>query len=360
MRIVLLGSPSDVGGANTECWHTLKLWRGGGLDVSVVPTWEVAPEWAARLGSIGCNIHAAKPGRLREVPGLAGSLVAAFCNTRFLAVADEIRGLGCRVVWLGCMNFLFSAEKLHYARRGLFEAHVFQSQYQADQLTPQLDRCRTGEHGHARAVIAGALDAAEFPFRPLRHKPGEIFCAGRIGRANVEKLRPTYWEILKRTPHPLRAEFLGWSPELELGAGPPPHFAAVHPAGAEDIRPFLARQHCLVQLNNMAVENWPRVGLEAMAAGVPIVAEDKGGWRAMVASGRTGWLVSSDAEAAYRIADMAYREQDRVGLLVAARQRVEQLCDPAALWPKWKQLFEEVENATCGTAAAGREVSLAG
>ena len=27
MRVFLIGYPGEMGGANTEAWHTIKLWR---------------------------------------------------------------------------------------------------------------------------------------------------------------------------------------------------------------------------------------------------------------------------------------------------------------------------------------------
>jgi hypothetical protein len=38
MRVFLAGYPGEMGGANTEAWHTVKLRRRVGLDVHLVPT----------------------------------------------------------------------------------------------------------------------------------------------------------------------------------------------------------------------------------------------------------------------------------------------------------------------------------
>jgi hypothetical protein len=107
--IFVAGYPSDIGGANTELWHTVKLWRRFGLDVTLLPTWEAPLEWKHRLDAIGCRTVALSPpgtggAFLDGVPGLAGSIVVSMCNTRFLAVAEQFRARGCRIVWLGCMN----------------------------------------------------------------------------------------------------------------------------------------------------------------------------------------------------------------------------------------------------------------
>ena len=53
-----------------------------------------------------------------------------------------------------------------------------------------------------------------------------------------------------------------------------------------------------VRVNGGARENWPRAGLEAMAAGVPIVAQNDWGWREMIEHGVTGFLGGDDCELA--------------------------------------------------------------
>jgi glycosyltransferase involved in cell wall biosynthesis len=340
--IFVAGYPSDIGGANTELWHTVKLWRRFGLDVTLLPTWEAPLEWKHRLDAIGCRTVALSPpgtggAFLDGVPGLAGSIVVSMCNTRFLAVAEQFRARGCRIVWLGCMNWLFTAEKLHYKRFGPFDRHVFQSRYQHDQLVPQLRRF--GFRDEQSFIIPGAFDPEEFPLRPLRHEPDTIFEVGRIGRAEVDKFRRDFWRLLSKVPHSLRVRVLGWNEECLDFIGDPPHWAECLSPGAVPVRDFLAGCHCLVALNGQSVENWPRVGLEAMAAGVPIVADNRGGWREMIEDGHSGFLCDTLDEAAFRIANLAYDEQLRMGVVIAGRNRVESLSAPEPIWLRWYKLL---------------------
>ncbi len=164
IEVFVCGYPAEVGRANTELWHTVRLWRRMGLGVTLIPTWQADPQWQARLDQIGCRTVEASPDDLQGVPGLAGSIVVAMCNTRFLAVAERFRELGCRIVWLGCMNWLFPKERLHYRRHGPFDCHVFQSRHQRDELEPQLRRY--GYDERQGRLIRGAIDLDEFPFVP--------------------------------------------------------------------------------------------------------------------------------------------------------------------------------------------------
>ena len=375
-HLFVCGYPSDVGGANTELWHSVKLWRRFGLGVTLIPTWQADPKWKARLETIGCRtveVQVAGEGTstssvesrtaeaggrtaatagtlgaastlpsLEAVPGLAGGVLVAMCNTKFLAVAERFRRLGCKIIWLGCMNWLFPAERLHYRAHGLFDRHVFQSRYQHDQLVPQLRKF--GYEEDRGRIIRGAFDATEFPFRPMSHAPGEIFTIGRISRAAADKFSPRTWAIYARVPHPIRARLLGWGDGVCARLGKPPRWADCLPAAAQTSQEFLATLAALVHAGGEAAENWPRVGLEALAAGVPVVADNCGGWREMIRHGQTGYLCDSDDQFAYYTARLAYDEPHRLHIARQARAALEnELADPTAIWAAWRELLGGIE-----------------
>ena len=170
-HIFVAGYPSDLGGANTECWHTARLWRRFGLEVTFLPAWNADGAWQTRLESIGCPTIHASPEQLSEVPGLRESVVASFSNTHFLREAARFQDLGCRIVWVGCMTWLFPGERKHYASCKPFDAYVFQSEYQQSEVQPQL--AKFGVRPEQCHRIRGALAWEEFPFEPLARVPGE-------------------------------------------------------------------------------------------------------------------------------------------------------------------------------------------
>ena len=341
MHIFICGYPSDVGGANTELWHSVKLWRRFGAQVTLIPTWKADPAWRRRLDAIGCRTCETNPDDLQNVPGLAGRTVVSMCNTRFLAAAARFRELGCKIVWFGCMNWLFPEERLHYRRHGPFHRHVFQSRYQYEQLGPQL-----AKHGYDDTrgrIIRGAFDIDEFPFRPLAHTPGNTFVVGRLSRPAPEKFSPHTWAIYARTPPPLAARVMGWDHTVQARVGPPPRWAECLPPGAETAQAFLARLHCLVQPSGDAAENWPRVGLEALAAGVPVVVDNQGGWPEMIRHAETGFLCNNDEEMTSCVARLARDAAYRRTIIEQARHAVEtELANPELFWHQWKNLFNEL------------------
>ena len=345
-HVFVCGYPSDVGGANTELWHTVKLWRTYGLGVTLIPTWKAEPKWQARLEQIGCRTVESNPDDLQNVPGLPGQVVVSMCNAKFLASAERFRELGCKIVWVGCMNWLFPRERLHYRKCGVFDRHVFQSRFQHDQLVGQLRRF--GYEDRRGRMIRGALAAEEFPFHPLAHCPGEIFTIGRISRAAADKYSRRTWQIYGKVPHPVSVRVLGWAEEVRARLGPPPRWAECLPAGSQVVQQFLPTLQAMVHAGGQATENWPRVGLEAMAAGVPVVADNRGGWLEMIRHGLTGYLCDTDDQFAYYTARLAYDEEHRIEIARRARSSLEtELANPEAIWAGWNELLLGIRDQEC-------------
>jgi hypothetical protein len=342
-RIVLIGYPGSIGGASTEAWHTIKLWRSHGQEVVCIPTWE-ANEYRTKLDAIGVRTIEATEGTISSVPELQDSIVVSFCNVEFLVNAAKIEAAGPRaIVWLGCMNWGFSAWRMHARKRDLGWWHVFQSEWQRDHLTPQLDKYH--QNRARTALIPGAMDAGDFPCSPLAHRPGEIFTVGRAARATNSKWSASIWHDLEKVPHPILAKFLGWDDKLRAARPNPPDWCELHEPGSIPIGDYLPTLHCGLSCNHDAVENWPRWGLECMAAGVPIVAENAGGWPEMVENGRSGLLYDNPLEMAYQIARLAYDEDLRQSIISEARFRLTQhIAEPERIWGLWRDLFERIEH----------------
>lgn len=344
MKVFIAGYPGNMGGANTEAFHTAKLWRGGGIEVEWIPTWGSDDEQRKRLEAIGCPTHHVRPEELHAVPGLAGSIVVSFCNSRFVAEAHRFRALGCPVVWSNCMTFLFEHEVHHFNRYGLFEAFHFQSCFQQQELATAMTRWGFTADDPRGHMIRGAFDFDMFAYRPLDHRPGEEFVFGRMARPDDDKWSSNTWPIYSAVPYARkRARVLGCNPTTLRKIGQPPSWAEALPPQAMPVPEYLAGLHALVPINGGARENWPRAGLEAMAAGVPIVAQNQWGWREMVDHGRTGYLADNDQEFAYYVAHLAHNPPLRLNMAYAARKHVERLADPHTLYARWKQLFVELE-----------------
>jgi glycosyltransferase involved in cell wall biosynthesis len=134
---------------------------------------------------------------------------------------------------------------------------------------------------------------------------------------------------------------MGWSAEIEAHCGPPPEWAECLKQGAETSQEFLSKIHCLVQGVGCCAENWPRIGLEAMAAGVPVVAERKGGWNEMLPSRWCGGII----EQAEHIDNFARNENERKEATIWQRNNLRDYADAVRIGQQWLSLFEEARSA---------------
>ena len=347
-HVFVLGYPGGMGGANTECWHTVKLWREAGWDVTLVPTWKPNDLFRSRLDAIGARtVVVDGPHALADVPDLPGAAVVGFCNSHYINSVASLRALGCRLVWVNCMTFCYANELNAAGDYGLMDAYVFQSDFQRGRIEASLARFGYDPFRHSY-LIRGAFDLAEFPFRPRAHAEGEEFVIGRLSRPDADKWSSNTWPIYAGVPYKhRRALVMGWNSALQRKLGPPPRWATALEPQEISSREFLGRCHLLMPINGGAKENWPRVGLEAMASGVPIVAQNEWGWREMIDHGTTGFLGSdagggNDEELKFYAALLAHDETLRMQIAEAARARVEQLADPGPITDDWNRLFETV------------------
>ena len=136
---------------------------------------------------------------------------------------------------------------------------------------------------------------------------------------------------------------MGVDQKVHNKLGPTPHWATT--LGPNDIpaKEFLNRLHCLMPLNGGARENWPRVGLEAFAAGVPVVAQNMWGWKEMIVHGETGFLGDSDEELAHWASVLAWDDELRQHIAEQARYRLEnELACPDEIAKEWDDVFSSL------------------
>lgn len=334
-HIFVFGCPDVLGGAVSEQWDTMKLWRQAGWLVTCIAV-KGTRRAIHRCHPLGIGlVDCAAPDNLPGLPGLAGGVLVDFCHHPFVRHWAPVARAVCPIVHVACMSGIYPVERAHYLRHGTFAAHVFQSDFQLRTQEAGLQRYGMGSCQVHR--IAGALDLSRWPFRP--RPDGHVrFVVGRMSRPDVVKFSWDHWELYRQMPAGTQVRIQGWSPQLERRYGTTPPNVATAAAGSTPPGDFLAGLHLYVQ-SGQVPENWPRVGLEAMAAGVPLVVDDSGGWREMVVHGVTGWRAATAAEFGYFARIMARDQTRRTHIARAARERVEALTRPETLLAKWRRLF---------------------
>lgn len=337
MRVFVLGIwGTRVGGANGECLGAVQLWRRHGLDVTLIPTWTPADNEAKDLATeLGCEVIDSHPRKIRDIPGLAGSTVVNFCNENAYAVKTELAKMKCRFIAAPCMCYPGSGFRAAIQTKHI-HAVVYQSEYQRSMIERRLGGL--GYNHSLSRLIRGYFDWQSIEFRPLRHIPEEPFTIGRIARDSTNKWCKEWWQMYGRVPN-RKAIVLGYGVQVARHCGKVPDWATVHRPGAVPAETVYRKLHAYVSCNGGVDENWPRTGLEAMAYGVPVVAENDFGWREMVIHGVTGALGRGWQEIGDMAAKLADNEDVRLGLAEAARAHLRTICDPDQIWDGWKEVL---------------------
>jgi hypothetical protein len=337
-RVYVIGYPGPVGGADTECWHTVRLWHEKlGIRVTLVPTWHPTT-WKSRCDQLGVEtLVLSGPDRLPTLPGIERSIAVGFCNHHFLANAATLRKAGALLVWVSCMTWVFPEERRVWQEIGLPDAMVWQSDYQRSRLLPELQRLGQ-PNGY---LIRGAFSVDEFPFQPAARTSGGPMTVCRIARADADKWHQDLWRIVGSVPD-VSFIGLGWRDNVQARVGPPPPWAKVYPPGALLVQDVLRQSHVMLCLNSKARENWPQVALEAMASGVAVIAERRWGWLEMIEHGVNGILVDTADEAAGWLKKLHADETFRIRLITQAREWVESYYTRYEVPKKWARLFSDL------------------
>jgi len=317
----------------------MRLWREMGIELRLTPTWRIPDDWRRKVEAIGCKVVEIKGPDEIESLDMDGETVVSFCNGEFLTHAHRFRAIGCKVIWVGCMCWGFDAEYRHYEQFGSFDAYSFESEYQKGRLIKKL--ATYGVTDDQTSVIHSPFNYTDFPYGPRPHARESEFYIGRLSRPDTGKFAANLWDVYRRIPYQkIRARIMGWDDNIKAKLGEPPEWTDVMPACAESAQAFISSLHAMVPINGGCEESWSRVGLEAMASGVPIVTQNSWAWREILSHGETGFLCDSDDEIAYNVARLAYDEDLRLQVATRAFQRMrDEIANPEIIANKWRQLI---------------------
>lgn len=344
MKIYVLGYPDIIGGASVELGDTVKLWRHYGVDVHLIPTWGAPSKpMIDMMDECGAVTHIVKKKDLATVDDLEGRVVVSFCNSHLFDVYPVLKKMGCRVSWSNCMVWQSDKEVECLKEHGLFSAYHWQSDFQRSFLEPRLTPYGYDpSDGH---LIRGAFDTRDWTFNPLQHKRGDQFVLGKLARCDSDKWYDGYFRVFKTILYRDKKLFMmGYSELAHRKLGTMPKNAEWLKPCAMSSRDFYGKLHCIWAINGGAAENWPRIGLEAMAAGAVLVCENRFGWTEMINHGETGFLADDDDGMAFYASLLAHDEVLRMRIVRQARERLESvIARPDDIWSKWLNVFRRLE-----------------
>ena len=355
--IFIYGFPGLYAGANTELHHQVILWRLMGLTVHLIPggayrNEPLYPEMIER----GVIVH--EPNQFDAI--LPGAPVLGFCNDRFLARIDEILLYSHNTVFVNCMTWLFDLEKRRH-REGKIAAFLYQNE-EVRQKNMALLREINPDPAIKYLAVKPYFDAGAFPFvgeEPSRgSREGKIsggggavrpdvacFTIGRISRADADKFSADTVAIWEGIEVPgsyaggKRGIMLGFgrSSEEKLGGLPPEFMRWVKTFKNQtelSQQDFYRQVDVIVQPMD-TTENWPRIGLEAMASGAVLIVDNRGGWRQMVKHGVTGWLCDTPEDFIKYATRMAHEPQERAAMARSACGRLGHIAGQTASAESW-------------------------
>lgn len=306
-RIIVHGFPAAGGGAGTELRHQIRLWRKMGLPVTVIPSsggTSVLPEYA-ELKELGVDVRLMDQWEILK----PGEIVLSFCNDETLKKIDRILERGCHLAFVNCMTELFEREKA-LAKQGKIAAFVFQNPEVRAKLEAAL-RTLNPPNDPVFADFEPWLDPSLFPF--YNDRAGCDFTLGHISRADPLKFSAETVLIYEsvRSPVPKKGIFLGFNHRCAAKTGRPPDWIKLYADHARLPPQEFYRQCDVILQPTDTTENWPRIGLEAMASGTVLVVDRRGGWTRMIEHGETGFLCSSPGEFIEYASELAHNRSLR-------------------------------------------------
>ncbi|MCG8649918.1 MAG: glycosyltransferase, partial [Pirellulales bacterium] len=124
--------------------------------------------------------------------------------------------------------------------------------------------------------------------------------------------------------------------------GSPPSWVETYTNQSELSQRDFYRQCDIILQPTDTIENWPRIGLEAMASGSVLIVDNRGGWCQMVEHGVTGWLCDDDEDFVRYATRMAQNKQERLAISRAARDRLVQIAGRRSCAESWCSVLAQL------------------
>lgn len=339
MRLFIVGHPSEYGGAGSELRHQIRLWRMSfpEIELRIIPTGGNPKSEPLYEEMLALGISYESPRDYNNI--IDEDAVINFCSAEFLEDLPQISKRTKRVMWVNCMTWPFEVEK-NICSMGYISHYLYQRQGAMESIVGHL-KIR-GMVGEAR-LFKPYFDASMLEYSVKNQDKTVI---GRISRQDADKFATNTLHIYEYIVSPKQKQgiFLGFDARSEAKIGTPyPWITTYQNQNQFSVKDFYNSVDFIVQPTD-TTENWPRIGLEAMYSGKPLVVNRLGGWETMIEHGVSGFLCNHERDFIYYGSRLAYDDELRAMTAANARQKALEHSSLEVSTDTWKPIFEEVFN----------------
>lgn len=336
-RLFIVGHPGLQGGASTELHHQIRLWAGMGLDLHLIPTMPGSEHEPLRpeMESLGVTYHPSR--NYSEVS--QDDAIINFCSNEYLEDLPIIHQQTKKIIWVNCMTFIFDKE------RDLGVKYISHWLYQNPDVRDahRIAMRRLGSTGEFIHFIP-YFSHEGYEFHALDQEKTHIGHISRVDPAKFAKETLHIYEYItsKKTKE---GHFLGYEEKLDKKLGSKPHWwiKTYRNQTVLPVKDFYKQVDFIVQPTN-TIENWPRIGFEAMFSGVPLIVDNRGGWKRMIRHNETGFLCDSPQDFIYWGTRLSYEPELRIQVAEnAIHSALEMSCYESSR-ESWQKVFDSVFN----------------
>lgn len=335
-KIFIYGFPGLYGGARTELHHQILLWTEMGMKIHIIPSHEGYKNEALYLDmlKLGVKIHSVDD--LSSVS--KGDPVLGYCNEKFLDILPKVKAKTGRTIFCSCMTWLSGKEKQRMSE-GTISMFLYQNE---DVRLKNMTILKSLNYDPKIEFVTFKpyFNMINFPF--VSERSSDFFGCGRISRQDADKYAKNTLHIYEQfvAPQFKKALFLGFDQRSQRKIGTPFNWIVT----AKD-QSVISQQdfyhHCRVVIQPMdTVENWPRIGFEAMSSGSVLVVDNRGGWKHLIEHGKTGWLCNNEKEFIFYASKMAYEPGLRDEIAHNARESIEPIGSKKTSTESWQKVFD--------------------
>lgn len=337
-KLYSYGFPGLYAGASTELHHQFHAWsKIHEIDLAIIPQNHGYKNEPLYKEMLDLGVEITEPHQFARVK--PEDAVINFCSDLFLDNVPHIEQFTKRTIFVNCMTWLFKDEKKRHT-----EGHIGFSLYQRPQILM--------DHEQELRLLGSKADFLHFvPYFHAKNfdyqvKDDEYTHIGRISRDDKDKYTSLNGLIYDRivSPKLKRGHYMGYGAKALSVTGELPKWITTYANQSKlPVRDFYNLVDFIVQPTN-TTENWPRIGLESMWTGKPLVVDNRGGWQYMIDHGKTGFLCNNERDFIYWGSRLAYEPELRNTIAENAYQKAQEISSLEASVASWRKVFERVFN----------------